>query len=95
MGQVGHTARVCGVVASAVYQANSSAHPTGINRSDLWDGSGEVRRHSRSDAARNAHVRDRVRQLLPPKARDDPEHTETGVLLCPAQLSRITIRRSA
>jgi hypothetical protein len=28
MDQVGHTARVCGVVASAVYQANSPAHPT-------------------------------------------------------------------
>jgi hypothetical protein len=28
MGQVGHTARVCGVVASAVYDANSRAHPT-------------------------------------------------------------------
>jgi hypothetical protein len=28
MSQVGHTARVCGVVASAVYEANSPAHPT-------------------------------------------------------------------
>jgi hypothetical protein len=28
MGQVGHTAKVCGVVASAVYEANSRAHPT-------------------------------------------------------------------
>jgi hypothetical protein len=28
MGQVGHTASVCGVVASAVYEANSPAHPT-------------------------------------------------------------------
>jgi hypothetical protein len=28
MGEVGRTARVCGVVASAVYQANSSARPT-------------------------------------------------------------------
>lgn len=28
MGQVGHTARVCGVVAPAVYDANSRAHPT-------------------------------------------------------------------
>src|SRR5437660_8543821 len=28
MGQVGHTARVCGIVASAVYKAESSAHPT-------------------------------------------------------------------
>ena len=28
MGQVGHTARVCGIVASAVYKAESFAHPT-------------------------------------------------------------------
>jgi len=28
IGQVGHTAKVCGVVASAVYEANSRAHPT-------------------------------------------------------------------
>src|SRR5437667_12384209 len=28
MGQVGRTARVCGIVASAVYKAESSAHPT-------------------------------------------------------------------
>ena len=28
MGQVGHTAKVCGVVASAVYEPNSRAHPT-------------------------------------------------------------------
>src|SRR5215469_17660636 len=28
MGQVGHTAKVCGVVASAVYEASSRAHPT-------------------------------------------------------------------
>ena len=28
MGQVGHTAKVCGLVASAVYEANSRAHPT-------------------------------------------------------------------
>jgi len=28
MGQVGHTAKVCGTVASAVYAANSPAHPT-------------------------------------------------------------------
>jgi hypothetical protein len=28
MGQVGHTAKVCGVVASAVYDANSRARPT-------------------------------------------------------------------
>src|SRR5439155_16679881 len=28
MSQVGHTARICGVVASAVYEANSPAHPT-------------------------------------------------------------------
>jgi hypothetical protein len=28
MSQVGHTSRVCGVVASAVYEANSPAHPT-------------------------------------------------------------------
>ena len=28
MGQVGHTAKVCGVVASAVYEASARAHPT-------------------------------------------------------------------
>src|SRR6266436_2460608 len=28
MSQVGHSARVCGVVASAVYDADSRAHPT-------------------------------------------------------------------
>ena len=28
MGQVGHTAKVCGVVASAVYEAGARAHPT-------------------------------------------------------------------
>ena len=28
IGQVGHAAKVCGVVASAVYEANSRAHPT-------------------------------------------------------------------
>jgi hypothetical protein len=28
MGQVGHVAKVCGIVASAVYEANSPAHPT-------------------------------------------------------------------
>lgn len=28
MGQVGHTAKVCGMVASAVYEANSRARPT-------------------------------------------------------------------
>jgi hypothetical protein len=28
MGQVGHSARVCGMVASAVYEANSHARPT-------------------------------------------------------------------
>jgi hypothetical protein len=28
MGQVGRTARVCGVVASTVYDTNSRAHPT-------------------------------------------------------------------
>lgn len=28
MGQVGHNARVCGIVASAVYEANSPARPT-------------------------------------------------------------------
>jgi hypothetical protein len=28
MGQVGHTAKVCGIVASAVFEANSSGHPT-------------------------------------------------------------------
>src|SRR5262249_47443295 len=28
MSQVGHSARVCGVVASAVYDASSRAHPT-------------------------------------------------------------------
>ena len=28
MVQVGHTAKVCGLVASAVYEANSRAHPT-------------------------------------------------------------------
>jgi hypothetical protein len=28
MGQVGHTAKVCGVVAAAVYEANSRARPT-------------------------------------------------------------------
>ena len=28
MGQVGHTAKVCGVVASASYAANVRAHPT-------------------------------------------------------------------
>src|SRR5690348_7642308 len=28
MGQVGHTANVCGVVASAVYEADTRGHPT-------------------------------------------------------------------
>ena len=28
MGQAGHTARVCGVAASAVYEARSGGHPT-------------------------------------------------------------------
>src|SRR6266446_3207590 len=28
MGQVGRTAKVCGIVASAVYEAKSAAHPT-------------------------------------------------------------------
>jgi hypothetical protein len=28
MGQVGHTAKVCGTVASAVYEAKSPGHPT-------------------------------------------------------------------
>lgn len=28
MGQVGHTARVCGTVATAVYEAKAPAHPT-------------------------------------------------------------------
>ena len=28
MGQVGHTAKVCGTVASAVYEVKSPAHPT-------------------------------------------------------------------
>jgi hypothetical protein len=28
MGQVGHSARVCGTVASAVYEAKAPAHPT-------------------------------------------------------------------
>jgi len=34
MGQVGHTARVCGVVASAVYDAGSRAHPTFVTMLD-------------------------------------------------------------
>ena len=28
MGQVGHVAKVCGIVAAAVYEANAPAHPT-------------------------------------------------------------------
>jgi hypothetical protein len=28
MGQVGHTARVCGIVASTVYEGRSGGHPT-------------------------------------------------------------------
>jgi len=28
MGQVGHSAKVCGMVVSTVYEANSRAHPT-------------------------------------------------------------------
>ena len=34
MGQVGHTAKVCGVVASAVYEPSSRAHPTFVTMVD-------------------------------------------------------------
>jgi hypothetical protein len=34
MGQVGHTAKVCGMVASAVYDASSRAHPTFVTMVD-------------------------------------------------------------
>jgi hypothetical protein len=34
MGQVGHTAKVCGVVASAVYEASSRAGPTFVTLVD-------------------------------------------------------------
>jgi hypothetical protein len=31
MGQVGRTAKICGVVASAVFEANSGGHPTFVS----------------------------------------------------------------
>ena len=34
MGQVGHTAKVCGVVAWATYEVNSRAHPTFVTMVD-------------------------------------------------------------
>jgi hypothetical protein len=34
MGEVGHTARVCGVVAWATYEVNSRAHPTFVTMVD-------------------------------------------------------------
>ena len=37
-------------------------------------------------------MRDRVRQLFPAKTRDNPEHTDTGVLHCPTQRRSIAIR---
>ena len=68
MSQVGHAAKVCGVVASANYAADARAHPTflgstksnrGAYRSDLWNRSDKVWQ-SRGDVAGTARLRDRV-----------------------------------
>jgi len=108
MGQVGHTAKVCGTVASAVYEANSPAHPTfltlispdqlNVNRAltGVIYGSDRAKFGStpESGVARKAYMRDRVRQLLPPKAGDDTERFHAGELHCPAQRSAIAMRDS-
>jgi len=106
MGQVGHSAKVCGMVASAVYEAGTRGHPTfvtlmspdqpGANRTltaviygtDLAKFGGTPRRGN----AGAARLCDRVRQLLPPEAGDDPERPDAGELSRPQSIASGSMR---
>src|SRR6516165_610835 len=99
-GQVGRAAKARGVVISANFAVGLRAHPTFLTlvSPDQPNPSatliaviyGTIGRSSapQSGAARTADLRDRVRQLMSPKARVDTERPDAGELLCPHSISQ-------